>query len=194
MSLKRLKGGRWALAGVWVVVICIGWIANAWIQGEANARRVLEGERSALKAAEAVRRARALEAAGDHRNAAAQQDFAVSLLRGIGGATRGDAFASILLDLVSLKLSDGPESPSARAGARRLLDEAWQVAGTTAPLRARIARELGALEILSGRLNGAEGWYARAQDLDPSDTTAEERLRTLRKTKHARPPPVKDGS
>jgi hypothetical protein len=181
---------RWILLSSWAVVLAAGLGAGAWVgawRGEAERR---EGLRVAAQAADLLRRARSVGAEGGPRAGEALLAQAAGLLRASGGPGRDVPLASVLADLAAAQIGPTTDDPGRRASAARLLDEAWALQGLPPELRARIARDQGALRALEKDLAGAEGWYAEASRLLPADPRARARLELLRATAPHPPAPA----
>lgn len=174
---------RWRVVAAWALVVLCGLGAAAWVRERVEVSQKREGLRRSQEAAGLVREARNLEAAGSTSEARERLESAIHRLREVDGANRGNTYAAILLDLASLRLRSGTQDAPLRGEVRRLLDEAWTVPETTASLRARIARDRAALEVLDGDLRAAESWYAEALTADPEDPLSRQRLKILRETR-----------
>ncbi|MBE0617170.1 MAG: hypothetical protein IH608_04495, partial [Proteobacteria bacterium] len=72
-----------------------------------------------------------------------------------------------LVDLASLLVRADPQAHLTRA--RGLLEQAWETEGLPDTLRARIARDRGAVEVLAGEAGAAQDWYGRARELAPNE-------------------------
>jgi tetratricopeptide (TPR) repeat protein len=156
----------------------------AWVRSRQSDRERAAGLWIAHEVAALSRRGRELGSAGRQDEAVQLLDRAVGLLRGAQGA-RGAPFASLLVDLVSLRLARQPQDPATRTSARALLEEARSINGLPVELRARIDRDLGCVCLLDGDLRAAEARYTDALRLNPSDREAGQRLLLLRNTQTA---------
>jgi len=161
-SASRPRRMSWPLVGIWAGVLACALALGAWVRDEGAARRQREGERLAIQVAELASRARTV---GDPATGAKLLEEARELLEGAGAA--GPSRAGLLVDLASLlvRSPSGENLPLARA----LLEEAWATADLAAPLRARIARDRGAVELLAGEAETAQEWYERAAAPAPGD-------------------------
>ncbi len=150
----------WPLAALWAAALASAFGLSLWIQGERAERRQREGTRLASQAAELAGRART---ASDSAEGAELLEEARRLLEEAEAA--GAARAGVRVDLASLLLRAGAQEHLARA--QTLLAEAWDTPDLPSSLRARIARDRGAAELLAGEAEAAQGWYERAAALEP---------------------------
>ncbi len=160
---------------IWVAVAAAGLAVGAWVQTQRQQRAVMEAHRLAQRVGEQVRRAREAAARGETARAAEELSAARHALERAHGGTAQAIYATVLVELAALRSSLHGDP----RGALGLLEQAWEVPDLPAPLRARIARDAGALSVLAGDLEGARQWYARALEVEPGDPEAASRLRAL---------------
>lgn len=163
----------WVLPGVWALVLASALALGAWVQEREEGRRRHEGVRVARLAQHLAEQAREAANEGNAAGAAALLEQALAPFPELEGAPAG-----LLLDLASLAVHADAEGGRDRA--RELLAGAWEREGLAGPLRARIARDRGALELLAGDAAAAQEWYEKARALDPSGEDA--RGEVLRRT------------
>ncbi len=156
-------------------MIVLGLGLGAWVRARHEARELAEGRRLAGQVAELVSRARDAEPAAAARFLAE----AAGLLEEVPDGRAGAAYATILAERAAVAVSMGGADPDSLAVAGQLLDEAWAVPGADGRLRARIARDRGAVAALAGDLDGARLWYGRADELEPGSPEVRARLRAL---------------
>jgi tetratricopeptide (TPR) repeat protein len=161
------------LAGVWVAALALALISGAWVREREDVRRRDEGVRLGGLVEQLAEQAREAAGEGNAAGAAALLEQALALFPELGGAP-----VALLLDLASLAVHADPEFGRDRA--RELLAVAWEREGLAEPLRARIAKDRGALELLAGDVAAAQEWYEEARVLDPSGEGA--RREVLRRT------------
>ena len=135
----------------------------------------MEAQRLAQSVGERVRRAREAASRGESARAVEELSEARAALERAHGGTAQAIYATVLVELATLRSSLHGDP----RGALELLERAWEVPGLPAALRARVARDAGALSVLAGDLGGARQWYARALELEPGDPEATSRLRAL---------------
>lgn len=177
---KRGKQGR-----IWAAVfalITLGLVTRfAWEYHQNSLQRGDQIAREVSSLAE-----QAVKARDQADVAAARQSLAkaLTLLREAPHFRSHPVYVSTLLDLGSLLLSSSKQGGADLDEGRQLLLEAWEIAkGLDARTRWRIARDLGLAAVLAGNMAEAEKWYSTATELLPEDTTAKERLNTLRSAK-----------
>lgn len=163
----------WVLPAVWAAVLASALALGAWVQEREEVRRRHEGVRLARLTEHLAEQAREAANDGNAAGAAALLEQALAPFPELEGAPAG-----LLLDLTSLLAHEDAEGGRDRA--RELLAGAWEREGLARPLRARIARDRGALELLAGDAAAAQEWYEKAQVLEPSAEDA--RGEVLRRT------------
>jgi len=160
---------------IWAAVVAAGLAAGAWVQGRRQERAVMEAQRLAQTVGERVRRAREAAARGENGRAVEELSEARAALEHASGGTAQAIYATVLVELATLRSSLHGDP----RGALELLEQAWEVPDLPAALRARVARDAGALSVLAADLEGARQWYARALEVEPGDPEAASRLRVL---------------
>lgn len=174
------KPGRHNLIwGAVFVVIALGLAArfiieyrqNSLVRGDEIAREVSTLADQAVKARDQADVTAARQSLGR----------ALELLREAEQFKSHPIYVSTLIDLGALLLSSRAPAETDLAEGRQMLTEAWEVAkGLDARTRWRIARDLGLAAVLAGDMAEAEKWYSTATELLPEDSTAKDRLNTLR--------------
>lgn len=119
----------------------------------------------------------------DPKAAATQYKEALNLYRSNDALKDNPAAAGMLIDLAACEISKPPDEKIDLLQARKHLEEAWEINGAPKDIRARAARDLGALEIFDGRLDAAEKWYRRAAALKPENAAVQNIIETLEKSK-----------
>ncbi|MEW6489466.1 MAG: hypothetical protein AB1578_16310 [Thermodesulfobacteriota bacterium] len=163
----------WVLPAVWAAVLASALALGAWVQEREDIRKRHEAFRLARLAEHLAVQARVAAVEGNAAEAAALLEQTLAPFPELEGVPAG-----LLLDLASL-LAHG-DAQRGRDRARELLAVAWEREGLAGPLRARIARDRGALELLAGDAAAAQEWYEEARVLDPSGEDA--RREVLRRT------------
>ena len=161
---------------LWVGALGAAYAVGGWGRDRWAAIQREEGDKLVRTAAQLAQEAR--EAADPGAAARSLAELSKQLGR-IPGAKDRPEYAGFLTDLASLEAVQGAGDPAQRRRIRGLLDEAWQVEGLSARVRARIALDQGAMAALDGDLDAAETWYRSSLEADPSGNPAAERLETI---------------
>lgn len=192
-SQKKPKPGRYLLL---IAVCTLVFLTLGARMRENRAEAIAVENKKTLEAfAEHIENARLILIEQENPKAAATQyQQALNLYRSNAVLKDNPAAAGMLIDLAACEISKPPDEKIDLLQARKYLEEAWNTNGAPKDIRARAARDLGALAIFDGRLDEAEKWYRRAATLKPENNSVKNIIETLEKSKSGLSAPLSEAT
>jgi len=165
------------------IVLCLA--LGLWTQNFTQGKSLRQGEALTEQIAGLLDSAHEAGARNEFAQAEVDLEKALRLLQSNETTQAQPAYLAVLVDLSSVRLGNANPTPETLTEVRKMLSEAWTLAGKAEPeLRARIARERGLTELLDGKPAESRQWYQTAADILPEDEAARARLKLIGRIAH----------